>query len=64
MAIIIAFALSRAVHTWIGGVAKEFDNEDAVDKLSLGAAYQSSGYVVTDEAGRPLYLTLGTHAAA
>jgi integrase len=26
----------------------------AADKLSLGAAYQSSGYVVVDEAGRPL----------
>ena len=26
----------------------------AADKLSIGAAYQSSGYVVVDEAGRPL----------
>jgi len=26
----------------------------AADKLSMGAAYQSSGYVVVDEAGRPL----------
>ena len=26
----------------------------AADKLSLGAAYQSSGYVVVDEPGRPL----------
>jgi hypothetical protein len=26
----------------------------AADKLSLGAAYQSTGYVVVDEAGRPL----------
>jgi integrase len=26
----------------------------AADKLSLGAAYQSSGYVLVDEAGQPL----------
>jgi integrase len=38
----------------LAATLKAAKSQQAADKLSLGAAYEGSGYVVVDEAGRPL----------
>ena len=38
----------------LAATLKAAKSQQAADKLSLGAAYKASGYVVVDEAGQPL----------